>query len=83
MTKETDDKIESILISCINRLYDKEANRGLDFEDLKCLEILAKIKKEADGKGSDAVPLSAPMRPENIMELLRAAKGAPSNDGNQ
>ena len=78
MNSETDDKIESIIISAVTRLYDKEANRGLDYEDLRCLEILYKIKKE--GKNPSSSPLSAPVRPENLIDLLRAVKGHSTND---
>lgn len=79
MTSETDDKIDTILISCINRLYNKEANVGLDFDDLKCLEILYKIKKEAKLINPAPIP-SDPTAPDNILELLRAVKGYTGSD---
>lgn len=77
MNQETDAKIDSIIISAVNRLYEKEANRGLDFDDLKCLEILYKIKKEA--KTTSTIPVSSPSTPDNLIELLRAVKGNPGD----
>jgi len=79
MAQETDVKIESILISCISRLYDKEANCGLDYDDLRCLEILFKIKSAANSSASSS-PVSSPSAPSDLIELLRAARGNPSND---
>jgi len=80
MTQEADDKIETILLSCINRLYEKESTVGLDFEDLRCLEILHKIKKDGRTSTSDT-PINLE-KPANLLELLRAAKGSPP-DGDQ
>lgn len=79
MNQETDAKIDSIIISAVNRLYTKEASIGLDFDDLKCLEILYKIKKEANPTSTD--PVSIPSTPDNLIELLRAVKGTPSDVG--
>lgn len=78
MNQELDNKIETILLSCVNRLYEKEANIGLDLEDLRALEILYKIAKEGKQSTSDS-PISV-TAPVNISELLRIAKGIPSND---
>lgn len=78
MNQETDSKIDSIIISAVNRLYDKEANRGLDYDDLKCLEILYKIKKEANT--TSVSPVSSTSVPDNLIDLLRAVKGRPGDD---
>lgn len=80
MNQETDAKIDSIIISAVNRLYDKEATRGLDYDDLKCLEILYKIKKEANT--TSTAPVSAPSAPDNLIDLLRAVRGNPGDVGN-
>ena len=77
MNNETNDKIETIIISCVNRLFDKEANVGLDIDDLKILEILYKIGK--DSKSSGASPITTPNLPEDLIELLRTARGSPDD----
>lgn len=78
MNRETEDKIDSILIAEVNRLYEKASMRGLDIDDMRCLEILYKIKKEAK-KDLPVNPLSSPDVPDNLIDLLRAAKGSPSD----
>lgn len=78
MNQETDSKIEIIIISVINRLFSKEENIGLDIEDLKALEIICKISKDAKVNTS-SLPISTPETPENLIDLLRAARGE-SND---
>lgn len=76
MNQETQDKIESIIISQVNTLYEKATARGLDIDDMRCLEILCKIKKET--ASTSTKPLAANIDvPDNLMELLRAVKGAP------
>lgn len=75
MNNETNDKIETIIISCVNRLFDKEANVGLDIDDLKILEILYKIGKDSKSSSSSN-PISAPNTPEDLIELLRTARGS-------
>ena len=79
MNNETQSKLETIVISCITRLYDKEASRGLDIDDLRCLEILFKIAKDSNSHSPD-LPLSLPETPENLIDLLRAVKGFSQND---
>jgi len=78
MTSELNDKLETILHSAINRLYNKEATLGLDLEDLKALEILYKISKDTGTTSKSAInsPLDIPY---NIIDLLRAAKGSPDD----
>jgi len=73
MNKESEDKLETIVLSVINRLYSKESSIGLDIEDLRCLEIIYKISKDARNTSSSS--LSAPVRPENLIDLLRAVRG--------
>lgn len=79
MNRETDDKIETIIISAVNRLYNKESTLGLDIEDLKCLEILYKIKKEAVSTTNNSA-VNSPEIPYNLIDLLRSVKGSSSND---
>lgn len=79
MNKETDDKIETIIISAVNRLYSKESTLGLDYEDLRCLEIIFKIKKEAISTTNQS-SISSPEIPYNLIDLLRSVKGGSSND---
>jgi hypothetical protein len=81
MNKETNDKIETIIISAINRLYGKESTLGLDYEDLRCLEIIFKISQQATDNTS-ASPLSAPNLPHNLIDLLRSVKGNLPDDSN-
>lgn len=79
MSPETDSKIEIIIISVINRLFSKEENIGLDIEDLKALEIICKISKDAKVNTS-STPLSTLETPDNLMDLLRAARGQPDDN---
>ena len=79
MNAETDAKLETIIICVINRLYQKEETLGLNLEDLRALEIIFKISKEAKNSISH-IPLSSSEMPANLMELLRAVKGIPSDD---
>ena len=76
MSPETDSKIEIIIISVINRLFAKEEHIGLDIEDLKALEIICKISKDAKIH-TPLTPISPPDTPENLIDLLRAARGEP------
>lgn len=80
MTPESHAKLETILISCINRLYSKEEQVGLDLEDLRALDIIFKIAKDTmDGTSKSAVS-STTESPANLIDLLRAARGL-SSDG--
>ena len=79
MNSESNNKLETIILSVINRLYEKEANVGLDLEDLRALEIIYKIAKESRGNQPSS-PLGATEMPPNLIELLRAVKGTNSND---
>jgi ATP-dependent helicase/DNAse subunit B len=82
MNTETDAKLETIIHSVVNRLYQKEQSLGLDFEDLKCLEIIYKISQQALDSTSQS-PLSSPSAlPHNLIDLLRAAKGSPNDNSN-
>lgn len=80
MSPETDSKIEIIIISVINRLFSKEEHIGLDIEDLKALEIICKISKDAKIQ-TPLIPVNTLETPENLIDLLRAARGEP--DGNR
>lgn len=79
---EIDDKIEAIIISVANRLYQKEERIGLDYEDLRCLDILYSIRKETKDSTSNSPIVSAGV-PDNLMELLRAARGTPADGSGQ
>lgn len=78
MNSELSDKLETILRSAINRLYNKESTLGLDLEDLRALEILYKISK--DTSSTSTTPLGNQEVPYNIIDLLRSVKGGSSND---
>jgi hypothetical protein len=82
MNQESHDKLEIIILSCIQRLYDKEQNIGLDLEDLRSLEIIFKIAKESKNKVNDS-PLTVSNIPTNLVDLLRAVKGSSPDDNNQ
>lgn len=79
MNPETTVKIESIVISAVTRLYDKEAKHGLDYEDLRCLEILSRLKKDNEAPTTGAIsPKTTAITPENLIDLLRLVKSPPS-----
>ena len=79
MNNETNAKIETIIHSVVARLYSKEESLGLDYEDLKCLEIIFKISKEATDNTSKS-PITSVSLPHNLIDLLRAAKGSSDED---
>lgn len=81
MNVESSNKLETIIISIINRLYAKETNVGLDIDDLRMLEILWKIAKESKNKTNES-PLVSTNLPTNLIDLLRAVKGSTSDDDN-
>jgi len=81
MNQETNAKLETIIHSVVNRFYKKEETLGLDYDDLKCLEIIFKISQVALDNTSSS-PLSAPNLPYNLIDLLRAAKGSPDDNSN-
>lgn len=81
MNIETDAKLETIIHSVVNRLYDKEQTLGLDIEDLKCLEIIYKISQQALDSTSKS-PITAQAVPHNLIDLLRAVKGTPPDESN-
>lgn len=78
MNSELSDKLETILRSAINRLYNKESTLGLDLEDLRALEILYKISKDTSSTSTTA--LTNQEVPYNIIDLLRSVKEGSSND---
>lgn len=82
MNSESSDKLETIILSVINRLYSKEENVGLDLDDLRALEIIYKIAKESKGKTPES-PLVSGQVPPNLIDLLRAVKGTTSDDNGQ
>jgi len=79
MNAESDAKLEIIIIHVIERLYLKEEQLGLDLEDLRALEIIFKIAKESRNNTPN-LPLLSTEMPPNLIELLRAVKGIPSDD---
>lgn len=81
MNTETNAKLETIIHSVVARLYNKEQTMGLDIEDLKCLEIIYKISKDALDSTSKS-PLELPGVPHNLIDLLRSVKGDTSNESN-
>jgi len=74
MDNQVQIKIESILLSAVEKLYNKEAAAGLDLEDFRILDIIYKISKESIDTTSTS-PLSATKAPENLIDLLRAVRG--------
>jgi len=72
-------QIHQIIISEVAKYYEKAISpAGLSIEDLKCLEIIAKISQfEQDIKVSidDTLPSK-----EEISDLLALVKQAPKND---
>jgi len=74
MTEETKSKIETILISSVNRLYSKEESIGLEYEDFKVLEIIFKIVKDHSDTTSP-ISTQAPSSTEDIVELLKSVRG--------
>jgi len=72
-------QIHQIIISEVAKYYEKAISpAGLSIEDLKCLEIIAKISQfEQDIKVSidDTLPSQ-----EEISDLLALVKQAPKND---
>jgi hypothetical protein len=79
MNKETDLRLETIIHSVVARLYNKESTLGLDIEDLKCLEIIFKISKQAT-TSTNSSTIEGSSVPYNLIDLLRAAKATPSDD---
>lgn len=78
MTPETDAKIEAILISATNRLYTKEERVGLEYEDLRCLEIIHKIAKEAKAAAPTSTKATGTaITPENLVEMLKLVRSGP------
>lgn len=80
MTPEAEAKIEAILISATNRLYSKEERMGLEYEDLRCLEIIHKIAKEAKAAAPTSIGSITPtsITPENLVEMLKLVRSGPS-----
>jgi len=74
MTEETKSKIETILISSVNRLYSKEESIGLEYEDFKVLEIIFKIVKDHSDTTSP-ISIQVPSSTEDIVELLKSVRG--------
>lgn len=85
MTPEAEAKIDSILISAVNRLYTKEERLGLEFEDLRCLEIIYKIAKEAKNSSptSSGIIPSTSVTPANLLDMLKAARGVSGDSESQ
>lgn len=73
MGNEVDAKIETIIISVVNRLYKTEEVAGLNEDDLKCFEIICKIKKDYNPGAHVDPAKDIEMTPENIMELIKKA----------
>lgn len=76
-SKDLKDKIESILITEINKLYEKAALMGLSVEDVRKLEILVKIK---DLEKHDKLPPHVPEITTDIETLMKIARGDDGKD---
>lgn len=80
MSNEIDIKLESIMISVVNKLFEKEANVGLDYEDLKALEIINKIYKDSNPVERYTADTKAETDPSILLELVKRARTFKSND---
>ena len=84
MSTEVDNKVEIILRSVINRLYEKEERTGLDYEDLRCFEIVSKIRKDNGTTDSIGNDIKGETDPDLLAELIRKArKFKPKRDTEQ
>lgn len=74
-------QIHQIIITEIAKYFNKSCTpAGLSLEDLKCLEIIAKMSQfEQDIKFNDIDDKSAENTP--VEELLRIVRQSQSNDG--
>lgn len=73
-SSEIDSKIETILISEVNRLYKLAEHIGLELEDLKCFEILCKIRKDYNPTTPSDSKKDIELTPETIRELIKKAQ---------
>lgn len=80
MSNEIDIKLESIMLSVVNKLYDKEATTGLDYEDLRCLEIINKIYKDAIPVAPTDGDTKGETDPQLLIELVKRARTFKPND---
>lgn len=84
MSTEIDNKIEIILRSVIGRLYEKEERIGLDLEDLRCFEIVSKIRKDSNPVEPLGEDVKGETDPDLLAELIRKArKFKPKRDNEQ
>lgn len=78
MANEVDSKIETIIISAVNRLYELESHGGLNYDDLRCFEILCKIKKDYNpGATVPNAVTDKPITPADMLELIKLARQKP------
>lgn len=82
MSSEIDNKIEIILRSVVNRLYTKEEETGLDLEDLRCFEIISKIKKDAKTVIDPNNEATAETDPDLLLKLIKRAKQLKIDESN-
>lgn len=68
------DKIESIIISEVDKLYEKAAHGGLTVEDIRKLEVLVKIKDLENISGSEEKKDEQRQRAGSVEELMRRLK---------
>lgn len=74
MSTEVDNKIETIIISVVNRLYKLEEAIGLNEDDLKALEIICKIKKDYNPTSQIDEKKDIDITPETVLELIKKAQ---------
>lgn len=78
MTNQIEIKIESILLSAIEKLYNKEAAAGLDYEDFRIIDIIYKINKEAKAEAPTSIKAAGTaITPENLVEMLKLVRSGP------
>jgi hypothetical protein len=73
-TNEVDSKIETIIISEVNRLYKLAEHGGLELEDLKCFEILCKIKKDYNPSTDSDNKKNIELTPDVVRDLIKKAQ---------
>lgn len=73
-SSEVDNKIETIIISEVDRLYKLAEHGGLDLEDLKCFEILCKIKKDYNPSTPSDKKDNLELTPDVVRDLIKRAQ---------
>lgn len=75
-----DDQIDTIILSGINRLYEKESKStgGLDIDDLSKLEILLNLKNQIQARTIKPLGTAVggvAITPQNLIDMIRIARG--------